>query len=160
METPKKGSSRLASTIGWGARVLGILAIAFVCLFALDAFTEGAGGPGQKIVAFLLHMIPSFALIIVLIMAWKHELVGGILMTLVGLAAAAFVYSLNHGRSRSASVSLQSAALIGAPFLVTGILFIISHFLRRPKNSGGPNSVTLISRAEASHGFAHSGHLG
>ena len=72
MEDPKNKSPRLASMIRWAARILGILAIAFISLFALDTFAEGAG-LGQKIVAFLLHMIASFVLIIVLIMAWKHR---------------------------------------------------------------------------------------
>jgi len=132
METQKNKSSRLASMIGWAARVLCVLAIAFISLFALDVFSEGAG-LGQKIVAFLLHMIPSFALIIVLIIAWKHELVGGILIMLIGLAGSTFIYSFNYRGSQSASIGLRNAALIGAPFVVVGILFIISHFLRRPK---------------------------
>lgn len=132
MEAPKNRSLRLASTIRWAARILGILAVAFISLFALDALAEGAGF-GQKIVAFLLHMIPSFGLIIVLIIAWKLELVGGILMTLVGLAASAFVYSLNYGRSHSVPRGLQTAAMIGVPFVIVGLLFMISHFLHRPK---------------------------
>jgi formate-dependent nitrite reductase membrane component NrfD len=136
MEDPKNKSPRLASTIRWAARTLGILAIAFVSLFALDAFSGGAG-LGQKIAAFLLHMIPSFVLIIVLIIAWKHELVGGILMTLIGLAASALVYSLNYGRSHSVSRGLQTAAMIGVPFVIAGLLFVISHFLRRPKTLAG-----------------------
>jgi hypothetical protein len=132
MEVPKGKSHRLASTIGWAARILCILAIAFISLFALDVFSEGAG-LGQKIAAFLLHMIPSFVLIIVLIIAWKHELVGGILMTLIGLAASAFVYSLNYSRSHSVSRGLQTAAMIGTPFVIAGLLFMISYFLHRPK---------------------------
>jgi hypothetical protein len=132
MEVPKNRSPRPASTIRWAARTLGILAIAFISLFALDAFEEGAG-LGQKIVVFLLHMIPSFGLIIVLIIAWKLELVGGILMTLAGLAASAFVYSLNYGRSHSVPRGLQTAAMIGVPFVIVGLLFMISHFLHRPK---------------------------
>jgi len=136
MEVPKGKSRRLASTIRWAARILGILAIAFISLFALDVFSEGVG-LGQKIVAFLMHMIPSFVLIIALIIAWKHELVGGILIALIGLAASAFVYGLNAGRSQSASIGLRTAAMIGAPFVVVGLLFIISHFLHRPKTLAG-----------------------
>jgi len=132
MEAPKNKSPRPASTIGWAARILCVLAIAFISLFALDVFSEGAG-LGQKLVAFLLHMIPSFVLIIFLIIAWKHELVGGILITLIGLAASAFVYSLNYGRSHSVSMGLRAAALIGAPFVIVGLLFVISYFLHRPK---------------------------
>jgi hypothetical protein len=132
MEAPKNRPSALASTIRRVARVLCILATAFLSLFALDVFSEGVG-LGQKIVAFLLHMIPSFVLIIILIIAWKHELVGGILITLIGLAASLFIYSLNYSRSHSFSRGLQTAAMIGAPFVIAGLLFMISYFLHRPK---------------------------
>jgi uncharacterized membrane protein (GlpM family) len=132
MEAPKNGSTPLSSAIRWAARILCALAVAFISLFAFDVFSEGAG-IGQKIAAFLLHMIPSFALIIALIVAWKRELVGGIIITLVGLAGTMFVYSLNERRSQSASTGLRAAALIGAPFVIAGILFIVSHFLHRPK---------------------------
>lgn len=132
MEAPNNKSSLRTSAIGWAARILCILAIAFISLFALDVFSEGAG-LGQKIVAFMLHMIPSFVLIICLIIAWKHELAGGVMITLIGLAASAYIYSLNYGRSHSVSMGLRPAAMIGAPVIIVGILFIISHFLHRPK---------------------------
>jgi hypothetical protein len=132
MEVPKNKSSAPASTIRWMARVLCVLAVAFISLFALDVFSEGVG-LGQKIVAFLLHMIPSFALIIFLIIAWKHELVGGILITLIGLVGSMGVYSLNYGRSHSISIGLRAAAMIGVPFVIVGLLFIFSHFLHRPR---------------------------
>jgi hypothetical protein len=143
MDAPKNKSSSLASTIRWVARVLCILAIAFLSLFALDVFSEGVG-LGQKIVAFLLHMIPSFVLIIILIIAWKHELVGGILIALIGLATAAYVYISNYHRLlnmaskgfRIGSPGLRALkifAMINLPFIIVGVLFIISYFLHRPK---------------------------
>ena len=132
MEAPKNKSSRLASTIRWVARILCILAIAFISLFAVDVFTEGASlSLGQKIVAFLMHMIPSFVLIIALIIAWKHELVGGILIALIGLATAVFI-STRRGMPFNRR-SLQTVATINVPFIIVGVLFIISYFLHRPK---------------------------
>lgn len=132
METPKNKSSRLASTIRWVARILCILAIAFISLFAVDVFTEGASlSLGQKIVAFLMHMIPSFVLIIALIIAWKHELVGGILIALIGLTTAVFI-STRRGMPFDRR-SLQTVATINVPFIIVGVLFIISYFLHRPK---------------------------
>jgi len=135
MEAPKNKSSSLASTVRWAARILCILAIAFVSLFALDVFEQGS--LGQKIIAFLLHMIPSFVLIIVLIIAWKREIVGGIAIALIGLATAPFVYNLNYHRSLSASIGLKNAALLCVPFILVGVLFIISYWLHRPKKLTG-----------------------
>jgi hypothetical protein len=134
MDVPKNRPSALASTIRWVARILCILAIAFISLFAVEA-VEGKVGLGPQIVGFL--MAPPFLmavpLIIILIIAWKRELFGGVLFALIGLAASMFVYSLNYNRSHSFSRGLQTAAMIGAPFVIAGLLFMISYFLHRPK---------------------------
>ncbi len=132
MEASKNKSSSRTSAIGWAARILCILFIALLSMFSFDVFEEGTG-LGREILGFLVHNIPSFVLIICLVIAWKHALVGGVMITLAGLAASAFVYSLNYGRSHSVSTGLRTAALLGAPFVIVGILFMISHFLRRPR---------------------------
>ncbi len=143
MEAPNKSTPR-ASTIRWAARIMLILAIAFISLFAIDAFS-GQAGLGQKILNFLLHMIPSFVLIIILIIAWKHELAGGILTALVGLATAVFIFSRNHQVRRvsagllPASHTLQIVATVALPFVIVGLLFIISFFLHRPKSLAAQN---------------------
>jgi lysylphosphatidylglycerol synthetase-like protein (DUF2156 family) len=134
MKTPRNKSSRLASTIRWVAKILCILAIVFISLFAVDVFTEGASlNLGQKIVAFLMHMIPSFVLIIALIIAWKNEFAGGILIALVGLATSPFVYNRNYIPHHSVSQALLIVAMINVPFIIVGVLFIISYFLHPPK---------------------------
>ncbi len=60
-------------------RVLAVLFIAFVSLFALDAFEQA-----QWLMALIMHLIPSFILIAITIVAWKRELIGGLLFILVG----------------------------------------------------------------------------
>jgi len=80
-------------------------------------------------------MIPSFVLIIVLVIAWKHELAGGILLALIGLAASPFVYSLNYNRLHSVGKSIGIVATITVPFIIIGALFIVSYYLHRPRKS-------------------------
>jgi len=142
MEAPKNKSSRLASTIRPVARILFILAICFIGIFALEA-VEGKVGLGRQIVSFLLALaVLAGPLIIILIIAWKHELVGGILMALIGLATAAFDYINYHRLLHMASIayrSVKTAAslnfflMISLPLIIVGVLFIISYFLHRPK---------------------------
>jgi len=55
----------------WLPRVLMIIFIAFISIFALDVFGEYSGF--EFIVALLMHLIPSFILIIILVIAWKKE---------------------------------------------------------------------------------------
>jgi hypothetical protein len=143
MEAPKNKSSRLASTIRWVARILCILAIVFIGMWSVEA-VEGKVGLGRQILAFLMAppFLMSVLLIIILIIAWKHELVGGILMALIGLATAAFDHINYHRLLHMASIayrSVKTAAslnfflMISLPLIIVGVLFIISYFLHRPK---------------------------
>ena len=145
MEAPKNKSSPLASTIRWVARILCILAIVFIGMWALEA-VEGKVGLGRQILGFLMAppFLMSVTLIIILIIAWKRELVGGILIALIGLATAAYVYiSTYHRFLHTASKgfrigspgrqALNFVAMISLPLIIVGVLFIISYFLHRPK---------------------------
>ncbi len=68
----------------WTPRVLTILFIAFLSLFALDVFGEGYTF-WETLVALFMHLIPHFLLIILLVIAWKWERVGGLLFIGLGL---------------------------------------------------------------------------
>jgi len=71
--------------IFWAPRILSIIFILFIALFSLDVFGNGYGFWGT-LLAFLMHNIPVFILIIVLCISWKYEIVGGIAFILAGLA--------------------------------------------------------------------------
>ena len=121
------------SLIYWLPRIICILAILFVSMFALDAFAPGLS-IWQQLGDFLMHLIPSFVLLAFLIVAWKWELVGGIIFTIIGLGLSPFIFTLNHNRNHfSVGASLRVVLVITFPFVVAGILFIISHFLKRKK---------------------------
>jgi len=119
--------------IHWAPRILCILSIAFVSLFALDAF--GHGNPIlEQIGDFLMHLLPSFLLISILIFAWKKELWGGILFLIIGLVLSPFIYKMNFNMNQSVTQSLSVVALITFPFVIIGLLFILSNYLKK-KNS-------------------------
>ena len=147
MEATKNKSSQLASTIRWVARTLCILAIGWIAMWSVEA-TEGKVGLGRQILGFLMAppFLMSVVLIIILIIAWKRELIGGILIALVGLATAALTYILTYhrrlhmasqgfrvGSPGRPSVALNFFVIICLPLIIAGILFIISYFLHRPK---------------------------
>lgn len=120
-------SSRL---LHWLPRALCILAILFVSLFAADAFAPGLT-IGQQLGAFFIHLIPSFVLLALLVVAWRWELVGGIALTATGLALSPFVFALNYHRTHSIGVSLGIILVITIPFAVVGVLFIVSHRMKK-----------------------------
>jgi hypothetical protein len=114
----------------WTPRILCILAILFVSMFALDSFSPG-NTVWQNIGSLLIHLVPSFGLVVVLIIAWKWELPGGIILTVIGIAWSISVYILNYRRTGSVGTSLLIILMLGMPFVLAGILFIISHYKRK-----------------------------
>ena len=126
--------SASARLLHWLPRTLCILAILFVSVFALDAF-----GPGltiwQQLGAFLIHLIPSFVLLALLLVAWRWELVGGIALAVAGLVLSAPVFALNYRRTHSIGVCLGIILVVTLPFVVVGVLFIVSHY--RTKRASG-----------------------
>jgi hypothetical protein len=140
MEALINKSSPLASTIRWVARILCLLAIVFIGMWSVEA-VEGKVGLGRQILGFLMAppFLLSVVLIIILIIAWKRELVGGILFALIGLATAPFNYHSTFNmasRGWTGSPGLQAlkiVAMFDLPFVIVGVLFIISYFLHRPK---------------------------
>ena len=75
----------MKNALYWTPRILTIVFILFLGLFALDSF-EGEQSLLQKMGGFLIHLIPNFVLILILIVAWKHEWVGTIAFILAGIA--------------------------------------------------------------------------
>jgi prolipoprotein diacylglyceryltransferase len=120
----------------WTARILGILAILFVSLFALDSFSPERTF-WQNTAAFLMHLIPSFILLATLIIAWKWEKTGGIILTIIGLAFSIFIFVFNYKRNHfPVMMCLLQTLAIAIPFVLAGILFILSHYRKKKELSG------------------------
>jgi len=114
----------------WLPRILCILAILFVSLFALDAFEPG-NPPGKQMLDFVIHLIPSLILIVFLIVAWKWELAGGIIFILLGVGFSPFIFLLNYHRNHSIGMSLGIIAVITIPFIIIGLLFLLSRKMKK-----------------------------
>jgi len=117
--------------IHWAPRIIGILSIIFISMFAADAFESGHT-IWQQLTSFTLHLIPSFVLTTLLFIAWKWEYLGGLLFMLVGIASSPFIFMLNHNRNHfSIGQCIGIIAMINLPFVIVGILFLISHYMKK-----------------------------
>jgi len=125
-------SKKTIKIIHWIPRILCIFAILFVSMFALDTFQPDKT-IWQQIGDFIMHLTPSFILLIFLIVAWKRELVGGVIFTLIGIFLTPFIFKMNYNMNHSVSTSLGVIAAITFPFIVVGVLFILSHYLKKSK---------------------------
>ena len=85
----------------------------------------------EQISNFLLHLTPSFILMIFLIIAWKRELIGGIIFTLIGLVLSPLIFTHNYNMNQSIWVSLGVILSITIPFVIVGILFIVSYRIKK-----------------------------
>jgi hypothetical protein len=108
----------------WTPRILSVLAILFVSLFALDAFSPELS-IWQQIGAFTLHMVPSFILLTILLVAIKWESIGGWIFLMIGLGFSPFIFTHNYNMNNSVWISLGIVAMINLPFIVVGALFIL-----------------------------------
>lgn len=100
-----KLSVRIHAFFHWLPRILAIAFIVFIGLFALDVFASP-----NWFVPLLIHLIPSYILIILTVIAWKHGRIGGSLFLAGGLGSILFFHSL----------------ILVLPCLIIGILFIMA----------------------------------
>ncbi|MEI7981735.1 MAG: hypothetical protein WCI71_08765 [Bacteroidota bacterium] len=120
----------------WAPRILCILAILFVSMFALDSF-DPHYTLWQQLQAFAIHLIPSYLLILFLVVAWKWELIGGMMLIIFALGFTPLIYMHNYNMNHSVWISLSIILVINFPFVVTGTLFILSHYLKKKNRVAG-----------------------
>ena len=75
---------RVGKWLFWTPRILSIIFICFLALFSLDIFGNNYTF-WETIIGLFMHNIPALILLVVLIISWKHELVGAIAFALAGL---------------------------------------------------------------------------
>lgn len=106
--------------IYWLPRILSIGFVLFLSLFALDVFSEYNGW--NIVLPLLMHLVPSFVLLGIALIAWKYDLVGAV--AFLGFAIFyIFMAGFDRPWSWYAGISLPSA--------VVGILFLLSWLQKR-----------------------------
>ena len=114
----------------WMPRIICIIGILFISMFSLDALNSELT-IWQQILGLLMHLIPSFVLIILLLLSWKRELIEGIFFMIIGLGLSPFVFMHNFKMNQSIWISLGVISIITIPFAIVGLLFIISHYSKK-----------------------------
>ena len=107
--------------IRWLPRILSILFIVFISLFALDVFDEG-NTLKEILPALSMHLLPALALIVITIIAWKKDLIGGFLFVILAIFFTFFFNTYSN---------LVSFLLISGPVFLTGALFLLNHYLNK-----------------------------
>ncbi|MBU1126194.1 hypothetical protein KJ758_01130 [Patescibacteria group bacterium] len=111
--------------IYWIPRIFSIALLLFLAMFSLDIF-DSTSSFLEIVIGLLMHNIPVFVLLIVLIISWKHEIVGGI-----GFIAAGLLYIALLISGGFEWYMLSWAAMLSGPAFLVGGLFIIGWWQKR-----------------------------
>jgi len=106
----------------WTPRLLSILFIGFLSLFALDVFDEHLGF-WPTAFALLMHLLPSIVLVAALIVAWRREWIGSILYGIAGLLY--IIWAVFVPRPVPISVRFLWMLTIAGPAFVIAALFLV-----------------------------------
>jgi ABC-type multidrug transport system permease subunit len=100
----------------WTPRALCILFAVFISIFALDVFQEGRGF-WQTALALLMHLLPTFLLLAVLVISWRREWFGGILFIVFGILYIFWAWNKPFVRWYIFLLMAGPPMLVGALFL-------------------------------------------
>ena len=133
MSTTKQ--QRIQKRIRWAARIIGLLIIAFFLMFLIGETVMSTQAEGLKFdVESLFIVVPAVIALAGYIVSWWREQVGGSLLILVSIAFG-ILPSISAQPSWSVLQALQGWLMLGSPFLITGVLFLISSWLSRKTGS-------------------------
>ena len=108
---------KISPWLYWAPRVMTIIFILFISMFSLDIFDLNLGFWGT-IVGLFMHNIPSFVMIVLLIIAWKHEWVGA-----VGYIGLALLYIISAASRVNLLMALSWSLIIAGPAIIIGMLW-------------------------------------
>ena len=102
-------------TIRWLPRILSLGFVLFLSLFSLDVFGQYAGW--AIVPALLMHLLPALILLVMIIIAWKHDLFGFFIFFIFAIGYI-FMVGLDHPWSWYVSIS--------SPSVLIAILYLFS----------------------------------
>ena len=114
-------NAALGKFLFWSPRLLCLLFAAFISIFALDVFSDNLSF-WQTVQTLAIHLIPSFVLLVVLVLAWRWEWIGATAFAAAGLLYIAWVVARS---SIPVATRLEWVALIAVPAFVLAALFLI-----------------------------------
>src|SRR3989344_7508085 len=95
----------------WIPRILSLMFVGFLSIFAFDVFTEYQGW--SIVPALFMHLLPSIIMLFIILAAWKYDMVGAIVFIVFGIFYV-FIVGLDRHWSWYASIS--------GPTVIIGIL--------------------------------------
>jgi hypothetical protein len=121
---------KVGKALYWTPRIISIIFILFLAMFSLDVFGNGYTF-WETVVALLMHNIPVFVLLILLLISWKKEIVGAYTFFIAGLIYIGFMV-YNAISTGGEWYWLSYSLIIAGPAFFIGYLFYLNW--KRKKN--------------------------
>jgi hypothetical protein len=115
--------NKVPKWIYWTPRILSMIFVLFLALFSLDVF-DSCTSFFNCALGLFMHNIPALILLIVLIISWKYEIVGGIAFILAGLLYIVAIIT-NVFRAEFEWFMLSWIIQISGIAFFIGIMFLI-----------------------------------
>lgn len=127
-----KMKRKVSKSIYWTPRILSIIFILFLAMFSLDIFEMNLGFWGT-ILGLFMHNIPVLILLVVLLISWKYEWVGGVAFILAGILYIVRLVITIMANPPYQWYMLSWSVQIAGPAFLIGYLFFINWFRKRKK---------------------------
>ena len=98
-------------------RLLAIIFAIILILFAADVFNDAVMSLGEKILSFTVKLITPVIIIVSLVIAWKREMIGGLIFIVLGIAF--FLFGWNN-------LALWKLIISGSILIFIGGLFLLN----------------------------------
>jgi len=121
--------NKVSNIIYWTPRIISIIFVCFLFLMSLDVFSPDLNF-WQTVTGLFMHNIPALLLLIIVIISWKYEIVGGITFILAGI-----LYIILLIKSPFEWYKLSWAIQISGSAFLIGILFLIDWFKKNKKKA-------------------------
>ena len=111
----------------WMPRVLAILFTLFIMLFSLDVF-DGTSSHTDQLIGFFMHILPAYGIILVIVLAWKKDIIGMIGFALIAIGLFMMVMGSNQPSSSAVN---PAVFFISGPALLISLLYGFSWILNK-----------------------------
>ena len=111
----------------WTPRVLEILFTLFIMMFSLDVF-DGTRSLTDQLIGFFMHNLPALGIILIIVLAWKKDIIGMIGFALIAIGLFMMVMGSNQP---SGSAVNPAVFFISGPALLISLLYGFSWILNK-----------------------------
>ena len=111
----------------WTPRVLAILFTLFIMMFSLDVF-DATSSLTDQLIGFFMHNLPAYGIILVIVFAWKKDIIGMIGFALIAIGLFMMVMGSNQP---SGSAVNPAVFIVSGPALLISLLYGFSWILHK-----------------------------